>query len=225
MRRELFLTRGSIALLLFGVIQPGWAAVSADAVPECARSADPGLHTRLAMIRKLLDGGRPYAALAHLDAVKVTGDAATHLRADILRRIGKKTEATALYQGLLATCLAGAGHHGLGLLAGEDGKLPESVNHLRQARQVLPADPRDRSDFGYALLLTGDLEGAKLEFLTAQDLDPEDRKAALNLMLLYYRQGDVARAETVAKRYRVGSDEQTRLQEDAVRLADQGEKR
>lgn len=204
--------------------QPGKPSPAAEA--DCGRNADPGTLTRLAMIRKLLDGGHPYAALAQLDAAGVKGAAADELRADTLRRIGKTAEARALYRGLLATCLAGAGHHGLGLLAGEEGRLKESVDHLRQARQALPADARVRSDLGYALMLGGDLEGAELEFLTAQDLDPEDRKAALNLVLLFYRQGDTAHAEAVARRYKVGAEELARLRAEAAQLAtQQGDKR
>ncbi len=219
-----------IPALLFPVILlagcGGQSAKPVEAAADCGRAAEPGALTRLAMIRKLLDGGHPYAALAHLDAEHVKGAAADELRADILRRIGKTAEARAIYQGLLSTCLAGAGHHGLGLLAGEEGRLSESVEHLRQARLALPADARVRSDLGYALLLSGDLEGAKLEFLTAQDLDPEDRQAALNLLLLFYRQGDAARAEAVAQRYHVDAEELTRLRAEAARLAaQQGEKR
>lgn len=195
------------------------------AAVDCGR-AEAGATTRLAMIRKLLDGGHPYAALAHLDAAAAQGPAADLLRADIQRRVGQAAEAAVLYQGLLSTCLAGAGHHGLGLLAGQEGRLRESLEHLRRARQALPADARVRSDLGYALLLAGELEPARLEFLTAQDLDPEDRKAALNLMLLLYRQNDDAGAAAVARRYRIGDEEQARLREEAARLAAQrGDKR
>lgn len=191
----------------------------AEQTADCGRAIEPGALTRLAMIRKLLDGGHPYAALAHLDASGAKGVAADQLRADILRRTGQAAEARTLYQGLLATCLAGAGHHGLGLLAGEEGRLKESVDHLRRARLALPADARVRSDLGYALMLSGDLEGARLEFLTAQDLDPEDRKAALNLVLLLFRQGDAARAEAAAQRYQVGAEELAQLREAAAKLA------
>jgi len=198
----------------------------AETAADCGRPAEAGAQTRLAMIRKLLDSGHPYAALAHLDAAAPAGPAANHLRADIQRRIGQAAEARALYRGLLGTCLAGAGHHGLGLLAGQEGRLGESVDHLRQARLALPADPRVRSDFRYALLLAGDLEGARLEFLTAQDLDSDDRRTTLNLLLLFYRQGDAAGADTLARRYRIEEDEQARLREQAGKLgAEIGDKR
>ncbi|MBS1188256.1 MAG: uncharacterized protein H6R10_48 [Rhodocyclaceae bacterium] len=205
----------SALLLLFLLATPLWAAEG------CGQSDEAGSHTRLGMIRQLVDEGRPYAALAHLDATGAKGPGADQLRADILRRTGRPDEARALYRGLLATCLAPAGHHGLGLLAGQEGRIQDSVNELRQARLGLPADPRVRSDLGYALMLAGDLEGARHEFLTARDLAPEDRKAALNLLLLYYRQGNEAEAEAQARRYEVGTDELTKLREEAARLAGQ----
>lgn len=213
-----------LASLLAGCA--GQQARTAEAAADCGGMTEPGTITRLAMIRKLLDGGHPYAALAHLDAENVKGAAAAELRADILRRIGQTAQARALYQSLLITCLAGAGHHGLGLLDGKEGRFKESAHHLRQARQALPADARVRNDLGYALMLNGDLEGAKLEFLTAQDLDPEDRKAALNLVVLLYRQGDAAHVDAIAQHYQIGAEELARLREEAARLSiEQGEKR
>lgn len=208
-----------------GFLLAGCAGVPPKPTAEAAAAGcgqtDAGSNTRLAMIRKLMDGGHPYAALAHLEAAAVKGPAAELLRADILRRTGQPAEARSLYRGLLAGCLAGAGHHGLGLLAGQDGKLAESLDHLRRARTTLPADARVRSDLGYALLLAGEVEAARLEFLTAQDLDPEDRKAGLNLALLFFRQGDDARAEALARRYQAGEDETAKLREEAARLAAQ----
>lgn len=193
---------------------PGPGSPDAD----CARPAEAGTQTRLAMIRKLLDGGHPYAALAHLDAASLRGPAATHLRADILRRMGRLTEARARYEELLGTCMAGAGHHGLGLLAGQEGRLADSVEHLRQARHAQPAEARVRSDLGYALMLSNELEAARFEFLTALDLDPEDRRAALNLILLLHRQGDGAAADAVAERYRIGADERAHLRDEASKM-------
>ncbi|WIM05772.1 MAG: hypothetical protein OHM77_00355 [Candidatus Nitricoxidivorans perseverans] len=226
MRRLLPLVLCLTSLMPACAGQAGKPPEAAETAMDCGRSGDPGALTRLAMIRKLMDAGRPYAALAHLDAAGIKGVAADHLRADTLRRIGQTAEAHALYRGLLTTCLAGAGHHGLGLLASAAGQLGGSVDHLRQARLALPADARVRSDLGYALMLAGDLDGAKIEFLTAHDLDPEDRKAVLNLILLFYRQGDDVAAENVRQRYQIGDEDQARLRDEAARLAtEQGDKR
>jgi len=196
-----------------------------DPSPPCDRAAESGAVTRLAMIRKLQEEGHPYAALAHLDGAGVKGATADHLRADILRRTGQITQARTLYQGLLTTCMVGAGHHGLGLLAGEEGRLTESLDHLKQARRALPVDARIRNDLGYALLLSGDLEGAKPELLTAQDLDPEDRKAASNLLMLFDLQGDENRVAAIVQRYQIGPEELHRLRSEAGQIKSSKENR
>jgi len=196
-----------------------------DPPPLCERADESGAVTRLAMIRKLQEDGRPYAALAHLDGSGVKGAAADLLRADILRRTGQITQARALYQGLLTTCMVGAGHHGLGILAGEEGRLTESLDHLQQARRALPVDARIRNDLGYALMLSGDLEGAKPELLTAQDLDPEDRKAASNLLMLFELLGDETRVAAIVQRYQIEPEELHRLRSEVGQIKSSKENR
>lgn len=118
----------------------------------------------------------------------------------------------------LAGCLAGAGHHGLGLLAGQAGQLEESIDHLQKARKALPADARVRSDLGYAFLLRGEFSMAQLEFLTARELDPEDTKTARNLYMLFWRQGKQEAAGALGKQYRFAADELQKLQVRALQL-------
>lgn len=185
----------------------------------CGAALEPAVGTRLAMVRQVLDEGQPYAALAHLEALNYQGEHAALLRADILRRIDRGAEAAALYRGLLAGCLAGLGHHGLGLLASAEGRAAEGIEHFRQARTLLPADARVRNDLGYALLLTGALDDARHELLTAQDLAPADRKVAYNLVLLYYVMGDSARAEDWARRHQASAQALAQLKALALRLA------
>ncbi|MDX9884870.1 tetratricopeptide repeat protein [Thauera sp.] len=189
-----------------------------DAV-ACSAALEPGVGTRLAMVRQVLDDGQPYAALAHLEALNYKGEHAALLRADILRRIGGGTEAAALYRGLLSGCLAGLGHHGLGLLASAEGRAGEGIEHFRQARALLPANARVRNDLGYALLVSGALDDARHELLTAQDLAPSDRKVAFNLVLLYYVMGDTARAEDWGRRHQASPETLAQLKALAVRLA------
>ncbi|WP_265944069.1 hypothetical protein [Dechloromonas sp. A34] len=220
MRKILFPGLCCILLAACGEL-PAKPAEAAD----CG-TMEQGSNTRLAMIRKLLNSEHPYAALAHLDAAAINGPVADDLRADILRRIGRTAEARTLYRSLLNTCLAGAGHHGLGLLAAQESLHAESVDHLQRARQAQPTDARVRSDLGYALMLSGDLEGARHEFMTALDLSAEDRKAALNLVLLHYRQGDALRAEALGRRFQINDEELAGLRNEAARLAaNQGERR
>lgn len=211
-----FLSCISLALLA-GCAVPSQHALDGAA---CSTSLEPAAGTRLAMVRKVMDDGQPYAALAHLEALPHHGEQADLLRADILRRIGRREEAGALYRQLLSGCLAGLGHHGLGLLASADGLSAVAIDHFRKARAVLPVDARVRNDLGYALLLSGSLDEARHELLTAQDLAPSDRKVAFNLVLLHYLSGNTARAEDWARRHQASPQELAQLKARATRLAE-----
>ena len=170
------------------------------------------------MIRRLLDDNHPYAALAHLDAAGIRSPAADLLRADILRRTERQNDAATIYRGLLGGCLAGPAYHGLGLISGQRGRSSESLDYFRRARLAQPADPKIRNDFGYALLLAGDYDAARIEFATALDLAPDNRKAARNLVLLHLLSGEEERAEVLAERRQIPPEEMAELRGEAARL-------
>lgn len=165
----------------------------------------PGQATRLTAIEQLLTDDKPYAALAQLDGTTDASLRARYLRAEALRRVGNLQAAQAAYEGLMNTCMSGKAHHGLGLVAARQGQLAPALKHLRQARSALPTDARVRNDLGYALLLANELPGARLEFLTALDLEPGDARAARNLVMLAFRQGDDSQAESLARRFGLDS--------------------
>lgn len=215
MRRATLPLLLSLALLAGCQTQP----LRPQDAATCANDGDAGTTTRLTMIRRVLDADQAYAALAHLDASGSRGPGADLLRADILRRLDRGSEAAALYRGLLSTCMVGAGHHGLGLLSGQQGKLTESLQHFRLAQLAQPADPRIRSDYGYALLLSGEREAARVEFMTALELAPDYRKAALNLALLHHLNGDPSRGEALARHHQASPEELAALRREAARLA------
>ena len=58
------------------------------------------------------------------------------------------------------------------------------IDYLQKAESELPIDVRVRNDLGYALLLGGQFDSARNEFLTALELDGGDRLAATNMLLL-----------------------------------------
>lgn len=181
------------------------------------RNADTAM--RLDVIRKLMDQGRLYAALAHLDDLDSEALQARYLRADILRQSDRSIEAGPIYESLLETCLVGEAHHGLGLIAGRAGQLDKAVSELAQAAKLLPVNPRVRNDYGYALLLKGDMTTAKHEFLTALELDEEARLAETNLVILLFMQDEQQKAEAFARRVNMDSETLADLQQQAAQLA------
>jgi Flp pilus assembly protein TadD len=147
---------------------------------------------RLALIEDELHGDRPRAALAYLDALPVglkENSKAVYLRAEAYRGITQYDDARNLYQALTTGCLAGAGYHGLGLVAASQQDIDTALGNLGKARSLLSADPRVRNDYGYALLLAGRVTEAKMEFKTVLELTDQQPKAASNLVLAMLLEG------------------------------------
>lgn len=142
----------------------------------------------LNLARDMVNEGRLYAALAHLQGLSSSLPEVRLGQAQVMRRLGR-SEAQGLYQSLLGTCLAAAGRHGLGQLAVARGDLEEAEQQLREAVRLAPVDARVRNDMGVLYLRQGRVEEANFEFLTAMELDQADTRPALNLLaLLFYQQ-------------------------------------
>ena len=186
----------------------------ADKFAAC-ETLPPTEGTKLGIIRQMLGSGKPHAAIAHLDAARIKSPQSDLLRADSLRQTGRDGEAAELYRKLLTTCAAGNAHQGLGLIASQTGNVREAIIQLGEASEALPIDPNIRNDYGYALLMAGEHEGALHEFLTAIELAPGHRQAAHNLLLLLFRTGETAKAANFAEQFGIGTAEIDRLKTQA----------
>lgn len=169
--------------------------------------------TKLGIIRQMLGSGKPHAAIAYLDAARISAPQADLVRADALRQTGREVEAAQLYRKLLGSCVMGYAYQGLGLVASKSSKIKESVTQLRAASAALPVDPAIRNDYGYALMLAADYKAALHEFLTAIELAPGNRQAAYNLILLLSRSGEQEKAKLFADQFGISPAELVRLQE------------
>ena len=186
---------------LTGCALPPVTPAGTQAGGACGSELNPTDNTRLAGIEQLLREGKPYAALAQLDALAAQGVRPPQVdlaRADALRRIDKPAQAETLYRSLLGGCLQGRAWHGLGLLQAQRGQSTESIASLERARNLQPTDARVRNDLGYALLLAQRHDDARFEFLTVLELAPGDARAARNLVLLTLREGRADKARELA---------------------------
>ena len=190
-----------LALTLSGCTLPAHTPAGAQADSNCGTELNPTDNTRLAGIEQLLREGKPYAALAQLDALAAQGKRPPQLdlaRADALRRNDRLEQAESLYRGMLGGGLQGRAWHGLGLLQAQRGQQANSIASLEQARNMQPTDARVRNDLGYALLLAQRFDDARFEFLTVLELVPGDARAARNLVLLTLREGRTDKARELA---------------------------
>jgi Flp pilus assembly protein TadD len=208
----------SIALLLVVGCATTREPPSRVATAVDAERDEPRLH--LELIEKMLDGRRPYAALAHLDALEpeiARRPEARLLRAETLRRLDRLDEAREIYEKLLDTELAALAHRGLGLLEASHGNLAGAVTELRRASSLHPTSARIRNDLGYALIQTGSLEEARSELVTALQLGGSGRSAR-NLVLLYLVAGDTGSAERFAREHDIRPEAVSRLRSRAQSL-------
>jgi Flp pilus assembly protein TadD len=176
----------------------------------------------LELVQKIAASGRHHAALAHLDALPAGIAASPHarlLRADSLRQLGKLDAATDAYAELVRGPLAGLARRGLGLIAAQRGDLARALVELESARRAAPTDARVRNDYGYALLLDGQIEAASDEIATAMQLDLADERCAANFVLLLSATGRSDAAVRLAEQRGIGATALAEIQAEAVRIA------
>jgi Flp pilus assembly protein TadD len=195
------------------------AAAQAAAQKEPAPDT-PGMY--LALIDRMQRQGLYYASLAHIDAYEkqygATPDS-TLLRAQALRETGQGAASAKAYRALLATPLAAGGYRGLGLLAGADGDFRGACRALGQAAALAPTDAVTLSDLGYARLREGDIAGARVPLLQAEELDPSSARIQANVVLLLMAQGHAKEARALMDEKQFTAAVRSALRDDAVKVA------
>ena len=182
---------------------PGKPAINGTAADEAQTLAQkPDLYLQL--IAGMQQRGLYYASLAHLDVFEARwpGQAnAALLRANALRESGQTEAARAAYDSLLNGPLAARGYHGLGLIAVRSGRVEDGSTALNRAAELAPTDATILGDQGYAFLLLGKFEQARLSLFKAAELDSGDKRIGANLALLLALSGKPGQAQEIMQRY------------------------
>ncbi|ARU04352.1 hypothetical protein CCO03_06400 [Comamonas serinivorans] len=209
----------AIPLILAGCISPpqGYGvAAQQDTAAQAQQQMDKAeqlnqvdsQQTYLNLIRQMQEANQWYASLAHADAFeRQHGSTPTVrlLRADAQRNTGQRTQAEQSYQALLGdadTATVARARRGLGLLHAQQGRYPQAIAQLEQARQLNPIDADVLSDLAYAHLLQGDLAGSQLPVMQAAQLAPNSPRVQLNLALYLLASGRDAEAQQLLARLR-----------------------
>ena len=178
-----------------GASNPPWLALNSS----CAKlSGDQELSMNLA--DDMAKQGKLHASLANLQSLPERYGQVQLRKARIYRQLGR-SDAEPLYRGLLGTCLAADGEHGLGQLAVGRGDNAQALTYLQNAARLAPTDANIRNDLGVVYLNLLRVDDARFEFLTALELSKEDDGlAALNLVtLLIYQENWQQAAELVTR--------------------------
>lgn len=178
-----------------GASNPPWLAMTDS---SCAKlSGDQELSMNLA--DDMAKEGKLHASLANLQSLPQRYGQVQLRKARIYRQLGR-SQAEPLYRGLLGTCLAAEGEHGLGQLAVGRGDNAQALAYLERAAQMAPTDDKIRNDLGVVYLNLLRVDDARFEFLTALELKQDDSLAALNLVtLLIYQDNWKQAAELVSR--------------------------
>ncbi|RYZ08768.1 MAG: hypothetical protein EOO24_10190 [Comamonadaceae bacterium] len=198
---------------------------AAEAPAGRAGSVDTAA-TYLQLVERMQWEGLWFASLAHIDALEQRwgpSPASIRLRADAQRQTGQSEAAREGYARLVGTPLEGAGHHGLGLLAGAQGDFALAVQRLRMAVQQSPADALLLSDLGYAQLRAGRIAEARLPLLQAMQLQPDELRIQVNVALYLQASGQAAVAEQLMQERRMGPATRAAVRQVAAELPRSGD--
>jgi len=161
--------------------------------------------------------GRLHASLANLEGLPDNLVQVRVRKARVMRLLGR-SEAEPLYRGLLGTCMAAEGEHGLGQLAAAKGENGLAMSHLQRAARLSPTDEKIRNDLGVVYLNQLRLDDARFEFLTAMELKQGDNLAALNMVTLLIYQDKWQQAAELTTRANLTPEQVAEAQARADKL-------
>ena len=195
------MTRALFAVVLLAGIAGCASTASSPPSSNPALDSAQSRQIHLDLVRGMIAQGSYYAALAHIQELEKqsgTRDDLLVLKAQTLARLGRKAEAEKIYAGLLKGPYAGEASHGLGLLYASR-NYTQSLNYLRWAVKLSPTNADARSDLGYALLMGGYYDEARLQLATAYELNRGSDKIRNNYLLALLVAKDEGRAKGIAQ--------------------------
>ncbi|MPQ65923.1 MULTISPECIES: tetratricopeptide repeat protein [Pseudomonas] len=205
------------------VMLAGCASNGLSSRPSSCASPSSDQQLSLNLADDMTNDGRLYASLANLEGLPDNLVQVRLRKARILRLLGRN-DAEPLYQGLLGTCLAAEGEHGLGQLAAARNDNAAAMEHLERAKKMAPTDEKIRNDLGVVYLNQQRINEARFEFLTAMELKQSDSLAALNMVTLLIYQDNWKQAAELANRANLSPKQVTDAQTRAARLKTPGKK-
>lgn len=187
---------------------------------ECPKPS-PEQDLSLSLADDMANEGRLHASLANLEGLPDNLVQVRLRKAQVMRQLGR-SEAEPLYRGLLGTCMAAEGEHGLGQLAAARGDNGLAMSHLQRAARLSPTDEKIRNDLGVVYLNQLRLDDARFEFLTAMELKQSDTLAAANMVTLLIYQDNWKQAADLVTRANLTPDQVSDAQARADKLKNGG---
>lgn len=185
-----------------------------------SEAADDAVYSDL--IAQLLQQEKYYAALAHIEENQRDGSGDDQrlalYEARALYGLRLDGQAKAIFLKLRDTAYDAEAHHGLGLIDARDADLEGAIAHFIRAVRARPTNIAMRNDLGFALLRAGRPADARLQLSTALELEPANKRARTNLMLLMMIRGEEQSVRRLAESAGMTDSELAQLRDEAERL-------
>ena len=168
------------------------------------------------LVTQMQQKGLYFASLAHIEAMQQRWGAdpeSNLLKAEALRHTNQPQAARALYVQLLGSPLQARAAHGLGLMAGRAGDLPEAQARLLQASVAAPTDVDILNDLGFVLMQQGQHAAAKLPLMKAAELAPGNLRVWSNVTLWLTLDGQTEQASQVMDSRKLPAAARTQIAE------------
>jgi tight adherence protein D len=170
--------------------------------PSAAIPSDRERDLYLSVIGQLIDHGKFYAALAHLDEFeRLHGptDASRKLRGDSWLAVGALDNAAVEYTAIAEGRFIGYGEHGLGRVAAAREDWPTASRHFERAVAQQPTNTRFLQDFASALFELGKINDAEFQLRKALELSASDNATSetLRAMLATRTRAELVRASAI----------------------------
>lgn len=199
--------RRAALLLATALVVTGCAAPGSSPENEtyhqvsCTTTKQPEHQLQLDAVDSLMARSQPYAALAKLESEGMATEHHWVRRGQLLASTQQINEAADVFWALATRCGSAMGHHGLGLVYLKQKKLDLGLRELKTARELAPSSSDVRNDYGYALLLTGQLGEAVFELRTAFELANGEGAVRQNLAAVYVLMNDRAGLTMLRQQY------------------------
>ena len=199
-----FATAAVLALMMLCGCQTTLVQSSPRA-PDAVPATVPSQRERdlyLSVIGQLIDHGKFYAALAHLDEFdRLHGptDASRRLRGDAWLAVGALDNAEVEYTAIAGGRLLGFGEHGLGRVAAAREDWPAASRHFELAVDQQPTNTLFLQDFAGALFELGKVDDAEFQLRKALELSASDRATneTVRAMLAAHERTGLVRAGAI----------------------------
>jgi Flp pilus assembly protein TadD len=192
----------SVAAMVIGACQTVHAPIlQSPPALSVSEKKEQSRKLYLSVIEQLIQDGKAYAALAHLDEYGRsfgTDSPSQRLAADAWFVLGDLAKAEAGYRSVLTGAQSGHGEHGLGRVAAAHGDWMGARQHFDSAVKDEPTNSRFLNDLGCSLFHLNRLDEAEFTLRKAHELAPHDEEIAENIIILLAKTPDgVARLNDI----------------------------